>query len=375
VIRVTLPQASTVDDGRGCADATTEYWLQRGGARPRLVARACEDMRVAGDGIAGIIGDNHITFDFGAGSGCCYGSYRTVYQLSPLRILHVQACDSDSNSDGAGHEQWVQTAIDPSTLRGESAASAEPRTGPGDDIAADCDPDHPSHRWLPIVRLQAAGIVTAGTALGSCAASMGPDGGGYLLDGRRSLTEVRLLAPDTRSLVIQVADPQAAAPASGPLVSRNHLEVWSSERGVRALTPADDVEPSQLLVDIETGRVEPGSGPSVRPHVTRWPITLAGGVRAHVIRLDYPLSGPAQAALSLPMAFAVVYHRFDQGAQTMALASSQFTANRISRLGETFDVSSFVHCAVRGGVLEVVEPGRVHAPVEAGEVAGLRPSR
>lgn len=351
-----------------CTQDISEYWLVRGSERTRHIGGVCPNGRIS-EGIQMTVGNNRLTTAFFDGSGCCYANYRVAWSLFPLRLVSLLACYSDVSD---GDERWTQTTLDPRSLRGETVADIHPVGGPVNDSAGGCEPQHPLQRWLPVVRLPMDGqaLRTAGAALGDCATVMGPQGGGYVLAGRRTATEIRLFAAGPRSLLIQVADPdEPSAPAGTPLARRSHIEVWSSDAGLTVREAGDEERVSQTLIDPDDGAVARGSASGgVTPQVAHWRVRLAGGRTARVFLLTYPPG----AFEGQDVHFAVIYRQFRAGQAVLALASSQFSVPQLSGLGESFDVSPFTRCAVRGGALSLTATGLVQAPFQVNEAGGLR---
>lgn len=360
---IVVSRAPSQEDPSGCSERPQEYWLLRGRSAPVRIGGACAGGHI--DHISAMVGPNHLTTAFAAGMLCCYTNYETVYRLSPLRVDRQTACSSSAID---GHERWVQTTLDAQTLVGETLADIRSRAGATDEATGGCDPEHAPQRWLTVPRMTIDGdtLARTGAGLGDCAAVMGPNGGGYLLSGQRTQAEIRLLAVGPRSLLIQVAD-TAAAPASGPLSQRTHIEIWSSETSLQMREPAEDGLVSQILIDPADGSVERGVGADPLPRVRHWRAPLAGGRRAWMILVTF---APGELP-DLDVDLAVVFHQVRDGRPSMVLASTQFRGPQASSLGETFDVSGFTHCAVRSGLLTLTAAGVVRAPFEAVAAGGL----
>ena len=361
VLRASLPSPLDEVGGQDCTAGLDEYWLQRGREAPVLFGRVCANVGIS-EGIAVTIGENRIGIAFAGPGGEQQQSYVTDYQLSPPRLRSVQLCDARYGE----HPRFTRTRIAPETLQGEALADiGPPRRGDGGELG--CYPRRARQMWtvIPRLALDAAALRQAGVRLGGCAARLGPDGGGYVLMGRRPRAEVRLLATGPRDLIVQLDDPDLSSPAQA--TRRAFLEVSSSY----VFRPVEDAAAERR---VETGRLDPVSGVftpatgSTAPTIASWRATGPGGRTLRLFHLQFAPGEFSDQAVHV----SVVYGQARRGADVVRLGSSRVRAGQASSLGETFDVSTFAGCAVRDGALEMVDPGAFEAPFEANEAGGLR---
>ena len=154
-----------------------------------------------------------------------------------------------------------------------------------------------------------------------------------------------------------------------PLEGRTHIEIISGDGSLLVRQPGDDGNVSRTLIDPTDGAVIRRAGDTgVAPHVSYWSVRMAGGRTARVFLLTYPPGAFDSQTVNV----SVIYRQFRDGRPVLALASSQFHGPQVSSLGESFDVSAFTRCAVRGGMLTLTGAGLVHAPFQANEAGGLR---
>ena len=375
VIPVTVPTATDLVGARLCSSDLDEYWLIVGAAPPVLAGTVCASVGIS-EGIAVTIGDNQLSAAFAGPGGCCQSIYDIRWRLSPLRLERLSVCDAYFGD----HPRFAQTTIEPQTLRGEGAGFLNaPRPVAAEATDLGCSPRRALQHWLVVPRLDVdvAALRLAGAGLGSCAAVMGASGG-YVLAGRRTTAEVRILATGRNTVLIQVLDPDLALSRRVNATRRSELEVVASYSAMPVPTPEAETRVGSGRVDLETGTWESGAwaqglqtaggGPQLQPVVTHWTTRLADGRAAQMFQLTYPAGESADDQLN----FTVIYNQIGGGGVRLRLASSQVRPRQASSLGQSFDVSAFSRCTVQGGVLDLTGAGLVTAPFEANEAAGLR---
>ena len=189
--------------------------------------------------------------------------------------------------------------------------------------------------------------MASGTTLGSCSVPLSTDGkSGFLtfgsVAGPGEAAELRVVSPDTKSVMVQIYDPVAASAAKGASwIGGAHLEVWGGGADtVGALKRADL---SQVAVDLDgTLHVV---GKAETPKVSHWRTKDEKGRPVTMLLLQW--GDGSQFAVG------------------MAVSYSQSTNGKQSRLITTVPMEHGVpvfvpgiggtqtNCAIRNGRLEI----------------------
>jgi len=276
-------------DGGEPPNGGTEYWLLNG-AKPINVLSLCND----GYGAAGM-GEDNVSFSANrmvhvqnGGSSWRWDSTDTL-SLVPLRILSQASCSFQNVEPGTGTLDRVDFV---------NFRSKEIRKDPGakwSDADSDigCPDVKPAAfaklKPVPADKLVAAyplmtpgngndlGIqnIPTGTMLGSCAMTLSTDGAnGFLTFGKPAdaahAASLRALAVNSKTLLLQIYDPvAAAAPAGKSWIGGAHAEIWQSGTYDESAGGAPKrSELGQIAIDLD-GTVHT-VGSAKPPRVKRW---------------------------------------------------------------------------------------------------------
>jgi hypothetical protein len=322
-------------------DGGIEYWLLDGTAPPRRLLALCND----GYGAAGV-GEDDVTV--GANSlvhsqigGSAWRWQNTVtFTLAPWRATAERDCSYYNASPGIG----TVTDIDYLAMSARSIAkdSASKR---GDDVGCPTWPHSASQHFtaepapdllgaynilIPILgTAPVAPKIPAGTAIGDCVPAMTTAGvNGFLVFGKPApagqAAELRVIAESLNSVLVQVLDPIAGAPATlagGSWINLPHIEFWIglNTESVRTRLALSDL--AQVAVDLN-GKVYAGAGkPGPLPSVERWEAHDAAARPVVVMRLTWPNDD------ALLNGAAIVYSQAEAGRQARLVASTGIVKN------------------------------------------------
>ena len=351
----------------GGNDGGREYWLIEGERPPRLILALCND----GYGSSGRgqdvveIGDNRMSRLQLGGSNDRWQAKRII-QLSPQKSLAVAYCGYRASEAGTGAMTWIEIAslaarslaLDGSVFT-EANQSDDPcelleaHKGPGPDPGFLAGIDVPITEGSTDPAQPAAGF-PEGTVLGGCAASMLADGKtafvAYGTPDAARVAELRFMALDPRTLVLQLYDPRPDKSAAASWIGMDHVEIWTTLESQRVNRP-DPAKLAQLGVGLD-GSVHAGAGKARMPTVAHWQARDEKNRPVTVIKLrwaeDDALAGGLLVALS----------QAEDGRQTRIFATGQIVRNRPQYLPDLAAVP--VSCADVAGRWEVTaNPGEL----------------
>jgi hypothetical protein len=375
VAAVTLGFADRPEEGpaEGCRraddeegfDGGQEYWLLEGQRAPRLLLQLCND----GYGAAGIGGDqvdvtdNRLVHLQYGGSNDRWEDTESV-QLSPQRTLGVESCSYRATEAG----QTLLTRIDVPNVAAHSLATDDAAAGEDDQGGdQDCDslrkamdqslaprPGLLAGQNVPLPQIadEAASPpdFPDGTVLGGCASAMASDGGYPVYgspDGARR-AELRFVALDQKTVVIQVAEPRADAGPAKSWVGTDHVEIWTSDDFTGRHRP-DPAHLGQIAVGLD-GKAWRGVGKAKLPTVARWTGRDAAGRAVTVLKLTWP---GEDALLGGAI---IAYSQAEAGRQARLVATAPIARNRPSFLPGLAGLP--VSCGAVGGRWEITaNPG------------------
>jgi hypothetical protein len=310
-------------------DGGVEYWLL--GAKPAMILALCND----GYGAAGV-GEDDVTFapnrmtHVQSGGSAWRWTTTDAFSLAPFRQLTQTGCSYyDVGIQGtltyADYTKFRALAVsrDYSWHWGEADVGC-PEAAQALFNAPRPRPDAKSLVAFPLLT-PADGetqfhTVASGTTLGTCATRLSTDGkAGFVAWGQpagaTNAAEMRVLAPTSQTLLLQVYDPAPAVPPRGKSwLSGSHVEVWvlKNTDTSKPLTRAD-VE--QVAVDLD-GTVHPGGPKPEIPAVQRWRAKDERGRPVTVLLLRY------KETYTLPIGTAVVYSQAEGGRQARLVATT-----------------------------------------------------
>jgi hypothetical protein len=318
-------------DGKGGFNGGVEYWLLAPPAGPVRLLALCND----GYGAAGVGDDevevqsNRLIYTQEGGSNDRWKGIRTV-QLSPRRGLSIDSCGYRATSPGTG----VATHADLSSLKVVSVAQDD-----RDPALTNKDPGCPAMTGasnaqpgpglmaaiaVPAVSRPDAPQYRSGTPLGSCAVRVGtadtPGFGVYGTPLVERRAELRMIAVDRQTLVVQLYDPQPA-PAGASWVQSDHLEIWTGKDGTGEHNRPEAAATAQIGVDLD-GKVYAGLGKPALPVVKHSKAIDESGRPVHLFELRWPDDDALTAGV------AVVYSQADRGRQSYVFATTGIVRNR-----------------------------------------------
>jgi hypothetical protein len=342
-------------------DGGVEYWLLKG-AKPVQILALCND----GYGAAGVgeddvqISANRMTHKEDGGSNWRWSSTE-VFSLSPFVQLRDTNCSYFNGTNNNGNV----TQVDMQKFRGVTVAKNPAGNWGGDDTDnADCPAvtqkmfDSPQPKpaanlltVFPVLTPRNGALdlanVPSGTALGTCAMPLSTDGSaGFVVFGKPAAADgaaqMRVVAPTTTSLLIQVYDPAPAkAPAGKSWISGSHVEVWTLKDD--SFDPLTRAKMDQIAVDLD-GTIHAGNKGAVVPAVQHWQARDDKGRPVTVLWLKWK---DADATLGT----AVSYSQAEAGKQ------ARLVANTGMEHGVPLYVPSVsgtkTNCAIVAGVLNV----------------------
>jgi hypothetical protein len=350
VAEVTLGLADRPDEGpaEGCRrsddeegfDGGGEYWLVEGQRAPRLLLQLCND----GYGAAGVGDDqvkvsaNRLVHLQSGGSNDRWEETESV-QLSPQKTLGTESCSYRASEVGLTQ----LTRVDVASASGFSLATDD--AGGSADEAGDQDCDSlreamdkslgprpgllaGQNLLLPQLAedVAAAPDFPAGITLGGCASTMTTDSL-YAVYGspdpaRRA--ELRVVALDRKTLVVQVAEPRPDAGPAKSWVGTDHVEIWTSADFSGRHRP-DPAHLGQIAVGLD-GKAWRGVGGAKLPTVARWTGKDAAGRSLVVLKLSWAGEDALLGGIVL------AYSQAEGGRQARLLATAPIAHNRPSYL-------------------------------------------
>jgi hypothetical protein len=252
---------------------------------------------------------------------------------------------------------------------------AEEGSGNPDDPATETDCLKPAEGWvaepargmlaglnIPYADIQAEGDPPAfpekGT-LGSCAAMIASDGQhGFMVYGTPDparAAELRFVALDDHTLLVQVYDPRPSIAPARSWVSGDHIELWldtESDSDGTAFRP-DPKQVAQIGIGLD-GKVYTGIGRTLAPTVERWEARDNQNRPVTVLKLSWPDEAALQGGVLL------AYSEAEEGRQARIVATAGIARNRPIYLPELASVP--VRCGPVEGRWDITEnPG---APIE-----------
>jgi hypothetical protein len=346
--------------GEDPANGGTEYWLLNG-AKPTNVLSLCND----GYGAAGM-GEDSVSFSANrmvhvqnGGSSWRWDSTDTL-SLVPLRILSQSSCSFHNVEPATGtvaqvdfvHFRAAEIRKNPAAKWGDDedtigcpdvkpAAFANLKPIPAARLVADYPLLMPGNANDPVLQ-----TIPNGTTLGSCAITLSTDGAnGFLTFGAPAdathAAWVRVLAIDSKRLMLQIYDPLAAPPPAGKSwISGAHAEVWQSNTYDVSEGAPKRSELGQIAVDLN-GTVHT-LGQAKPPSVKRWTATDEKGRRVTVLLLTWP-DDILTAALS--------YSQAEGGKQARLVTTVAMARGVPMAMPTIFGMQN--ECSLRGGRLEL----------------------
>jgi hypothetical protein len=328
--------ADAPDDGCGGPasdkhDGGVEYWLL--GAKPAKVLALCND----GYGAAGV-GEDDVTFAANrmthvqSGGSNWRWTNSDVYSLAPFRLLTETGCSYfDAGNQGTA------SFVDYTKFRAIAVSRDYAYHWAEDDVGCpkvsqallDAPKPRPDAKSLVAFPLLTPAdgetqfhAIALGTTLGSCATRLSTDGraSGFVVwgspAGTANAAEMRVLAPTSQTLLIQVYDPSPAAPPAGTSwLAGSHVEIWvlKNTDTSKALRRADL---EQVAIDLD-GAVHPGGPPQPEiPVVQHWRARDERGRPVTVLLVRY------KETYTLPIGTAVVYSQAEGGRQARLVATT-----------------------------------------------------
>jgi len=282
------------DDGCRAADddgphnGGTEYWLLNSGGKPARVLLLCND----GYGAASV-GEDSVSFSSNrmvhvenGGSSWRWDNTDT-YSLAPFQLLSQSSCSFHNIEPATGtvaQADYVRFSVaeirkNPAANWGNDednigcpdvkpSAFAKLKPVPGNKLIADYPIMSPGNANDPSLA-----TISAGTTLGNCAMTLSTDGAnGFLNFGKPAdaarAASMKVLAVDSKRIVLQIYDPLAAAvPKGKSWISGAHAEVWHSDSYDDSAAPKR-ADLGQIAVDLD-GTVHV-VGKVAAPQVKRW---------------------------------------------------------------------------------------------------------
>jgi hypothetical protein len=352
------------DDGCRTADGGdphnggTEYWLLDDG-EPTNILSLCNDGYGAAD-----MGEDTVTFSNNrmvhveaGGSSWRWDNTDTI-SLAPFQLLTQLSCSYHNIEPATGTVTFVDAVrFRAADIRKNPAANwgdgddigcpevkpsvfAKLRPIPGPKLAADYPVMSPGNVSDP-----AFGTIPGGATLGGCAMVLSTDGAnGFLTFGKPAdsahAASMKVLAVGSKSLLLQIYDPlAAAAPAGKSWIAGAHAEIWHSDNFDDSQAP-DRSELRQVAVDLD-GSVHL-TGEATAPQVKRWTARDEKGRPVTVLLLTW--------ADSLGKT-AISYSQAENGKQ------ARLVTNVAMARGVPMVMPSVVgmpaQCAIRGGRVEL----------------------
>ncbi len=318
-------------DGNGGFNGGTEYWLLAAPAQPDRLLALCND----GYGAAGIgddhveIAENRLTYTQEGGSNDRWKGTQLV-QLSPRRILSTDSCayrDTIPGSGVASHSEigamLVQSVAQDD--RNPVFANAEPacpavkgfwNAQPGPGLMAGVA--------VPMAAESERSKYVSGTPLGSCAVNVGTAATpgftvyGTPLPQRRA--ELRMIALDRQTLVLQLHDPQPGAPGAN-WVQSDHVEIWIGKDASGMHNRPDAPQTAQIGIGLD-GKVYAGLGKPPLAAVKHTEARDESGRSVHILEIHWEDDSALTAGVS------VVYSQSVAGRQSYVFSTAAIAHNR-----------------------------------------------
>lgn len=325
-------------------DGGREIWVLAGTARPVKLLPLCNDGY--GSAMMGYdeitIADNQLTHTQSGGSAWRW-SAATTFQLWPLALISETDCSYHNAAPNTGE----LTVVDRRTLAARAYAPAPRADWTDAEIgcpAVDADlskplqpqpaPDVVAAYPVPVPFDVDASPLADGTTLGTCGLSLRSDGSnGFIIFGKpaaaEDAAEVRIIGESSKSLLIQVRDPLAAAAQKAAAglswIKAPHVEIWTAAEG--ELFDGDAAQgPERGYMQIGVGldgKVNAGAGkPEALPKVTTWPGKDEQGRDVTVLRVTWDDDGATVYGLG------VVYSQAAGGKQLRLVSSAPIQKNK-----------------------------------------------
>jgi hypothetical protein len=189
--------------------------------------------------------------------------------------------------------------------------------------------------------------IASGTTLGSCSLPLSTDGkSGFLTFGSAArpdeAAELRVVSPDTKSVMVQIYDPVAAsAPKGASWIGGAHLEVWGG--GADAIAAIKRSDLSQVAIDLDgTLHVV---GKAEVPKVSHWQAKDEKGRPVTVLLLQW--GDGSQYAVGM----VVSYSQSNNGKQSRLVTTAPMVHGVpvfVPGIGGTQ-----TNCAIRNGRLDI----------------------
>jgi hypothetical protein len=353
------------DDGCGGPasdkhDGGIEYWLL--GARPAKVLALCND----GYGAAGVGEDavsfapNRMTHVQSGGSNWRWTN-TDIFSLSPFRLLTETGCSYfDAGNQGTAsfvdyaRFRAIAVSRDYSYHWAENDVGC-PQVTPALLYAPRARPDAKSLVAFPLLT-PADGetqfhAIAPGTSLGSCATRLSTDGraSGFLVWGTpaapANTAELRVLAPNAQTLLLQIYDPVSAAPPAGKSwLAGSHVEIWVL-KNTDTSKPLTRADLEQVAIDLD-GTVHPGGPPRPEiPAVRHWSGKDERGRPVTILLIRY------KETYTLPIGTAVVYSQAEDGRQVRLVATTGMARGVPLYVPGLTTMQN--HCAIASGRLDL----------------------
>ncbi|PWR19900.1 hypothetical protein [Zavarzinia compransoris] len=279
-LRLGLSEPVLPDDmpAEGCLDADgnrdggSEWHLLADGKPERRLLAFCND----GYGASGVgddeimVSDNHLTHIRSGGSAWRWVETHN-YQLSPALVTGIDSCNYSNIEAWTGTRLSIDTATAGVTVLGYRAGGdGDNEAGIGCPTESDALPIAEKMRFLKALAVPVpaiAGPVPADAGIGTCGVAISADGSaGTVIHGIAAApgrgAELRAVALDGRSLLIDVRDPLAGSGGQGAKswVGQPHVELYL--KGAE-----DSPKPfAQLGITLD-GQVHAGVGKAAVPVV------------------------------------------------------------------------------------------------------------
>lgn len=318
-------------DGNGGYNGGTEYWLLAPPAPPDRLLALCND----GYGAAGVgedrveIGNNRLTYTQVGGSNDRWETSR-VMQLSPRRALSIDSCSYRATTPGSGVAMHAEiTAMKVQSVAQDDRHPAMANDGPGCPSVKGFWNPQPGPGLmaglaLPIAAENGSSEYPSGIPLGSCAVRLGtPDTPGFNVYGTPLLqrgAELRIIALDRHTLVLQLHDPQPAA-AGVNWVQSDHLEIWTGKDISGMHNRPDPADIAQVGIGLD-GKVYAGLGKPALPAVKHTEARDEAGRPVHVLEVRWKDENALAAGV------VVAYSQAEGGRQSYVFSTAGIVRNR-----------------------------------------------
>jgi hypothetical protein len=347
-------------DGDDPANGGTEYWLLNG-AKPTNVLSLCND----GYGAAGM-GEDDVSFSSNrmvhvqnGGSSWRWDNTDTI-SLVPLQLLSQSSCSFHNIEPATGTvtqvdfvkfrvaeirknpgAKWSDADSDIGCPDVKPAAFANLKPIPGDKLLADYPVMMPGN-----ANDTALTNIPSGTTLGACAMALSTDGAnGFLTFGKPAdgahAAWMRVLAVNSKTLLLQIHDPlAAAAPPGKSWIGGAHAEIWQKGNYDDSQGAPKRSDLGQIAVDLD-GTVH-SAGEAKAPQVKHWTATDEKGRPVTVLLLTWA-DDISYAAIS--------YSQAENGKQARLVTNVAMARGVPMVMPSVIGMQN--KCAVRGGRIEL----------------------